>query len=555
MFGIKGQKKGMTREIIINAEALETRVAIMENGKVEEFQCEHPTEERIVGSVYKGRIQNLEQGLRAAFVDIGMKKNAFIHYWDMIPEDAARLEAENGGSATEDEEDEKPPNRSGNRRGRGGGRGGGRGRGRRGDAKGRKRKTHEDISKVFSVGSEIVVQVSKGAIGTKGPRVTANISIPGRYLVMLPGSKLKGISRKIEDPKERQRLKKVLARLPVPENTGLIVRTVAEGANQRSIVRDMRALTAIWADMQQKIQGDPVPCCVYQEPDLMDRTARDWLTEDVDRIVVDSRERFERVRDVAKMFGRRIRSRIQLYEGEAPIFSHFDVDRQLAEAFHRKVDLKSGGHIIFEETEALIAIDVNTGRHKSKSHEESILEVNLEAVEEAARQLRLRNVGGLVMLDLIDMRLRKHQNAVYRAFKASLTRDKARTNVLPISKLGILEMSRQRVEESLLASMYVDCPNCRGRGRIRSPLAMSVEIQRQIAAVIRRHDGKKDLRLQIVVNPMVLSRLKEKDEKILIDLESRFTGQLLFKSDASMHHEGFQIVDVDAGQTVYSDGK
>jgi ribonuclease G len=253
------------------------------------------------------------------------------------------------------------------------------------------------------------------------------------------------------------------------------------------------------------------------------------------------------------MFGRRMRSRIQLYEGIAPIFEHFDLERKIEESFRRRITLKSGGYIIFEETEAMIAVDVNTGRHKAKSHEDAILEVNMEAVDEVARQLRLRNVGGLVLIDLVDMASKKHQNMVYRAFRDAMRKDKARTNVLPISKLGVLEMSRQRVEESILSSTYCVCPYCDGRGRVKSPLTTSAEIQRHIAAVIRKLRGeKKDIKLQILVHPSVLERLRQEDEAILIDMESRLGARLTFRGDPARHYEGFTILDADTGGVLYS---
>ncbi|MCX7591734.1 MAG: Rne/Rng family ribonuclease, partial [Kiritimatiellae bacterium] len=377
------------REIIINVERLETRVAVLEDGKLEELQIEHPTETRIVGSIYKGRIQNLENDLQAAFVDIGLKKNAFLHYWDMLPDDASHLDTE-----------EEPRRR---------------GTGRKDQS------LSEEIARRFPPGSEIVVQVTKGPIGSKGPRVTANLSLPGRYLVLLPGSNLKGVSRKISDQEERQRLRKVLDRLKPPPGTGLIVRTAGAEARKTSFVRDLRSLTNVWLEVQKAIQEKPAPACVYQEPDLVERVVRDWLTEDVDRIVVDSRESFDRIREVARTVSRRARSRIQLYEGDAPIFDHFGIERQIEEAFRRKVELNCGGYIVLDETEALVAVDVNTGRYKgSGSQEEAILQVNLEAVEEVARQLRLRNIGGLVIIDLIDMKSKRHQNAVYRAMRAAL---------------------------------------------------------------------------------------------------------------------------------------
>jgi len=510
------------REIIINAESLETRVAILENGKLEEFQMEHPSRERVVGGIFKGRIQNLEHGLQAAFVDIGRKKNAFLHYWDMTPDEELF-----------DLDDEERNRRSARK----------------------KRYTNAEIEKRFPPGAEIVVQVTKDAIGTKGPRVTTNLSIPGRYLVMVPGSKMKGVSRKIESAEERARLKKILDRLQVPGDMGLIVRTAGAGARRSSFGRDLRQILATWEEVKRAMAEKPAPCCLYQEPDLAERAVRDWLTEDVDRIMIDNRAKYERIREVAGRVSRRSRNKIHLYEGELPIFDQYDVERQLDEAFRRKVTLKSGGCLVFDETEALIAIDVNTGKHKGKSdsQEQAILEVNTEAVEEVARQLRLRNIGGLVVLDLIDMKSRKHRAQVYKTFKAALKVDRARTNVLPISDLGLLEMTRQRVEESIQAQMFVDCPYCKGRGSIRSPLNMSVDIQRQLAAIMRRRKKTDpDIALQVVVHPAVLDRLRREDEQFLVDLQEQQEGRLTFKSDPTKHMEYFAVLNEKTGELLYS---
>lgn len=520
MFGLL---KKLKREIIVNVEYLETRVAVLQDGKLEDFFIERPSDERIVGSIFKGRIQNLEDGLQAAFVDIGLKKNAFIHYWDMIPEDTARLEAEEGVSVR----------RSGSRR---------------------KKWVPGEMAKKFPVGSEIVVQVSKGAIGTKGPRVTANLSMPGRFLVLLPGTTLKGVSRKIEDAKERQRLKKVLARLPVPDNTGVIVRTVASGARKTAFVRDMRALSTSWAEVAEGIRNTPAPCKLYQEPDLAERVVRDALTEDVGRIVIDGKEEYEGVKALVARISRRTRGRVQHYNGDAPIFDHFDVERQLESAFRRKVWLKGGGYLIFDETEALVAIDINTGRHKGgPNQEDSILQVNLEAADEIARQLRLRNIGGLVVIDFIDMRQRKNQNAVYRALREHLRGDKARSNVLPITQLGLVEMTRQRAEESIRATAYTDCPYCHGRGKVKSTLTMSVEVQRHIAEVLRRNrNGKVDVPLKITVNPSVMERFRKEDEAQLVVLEQKFHGHLTFVSNANLHVEDFIISHAETGAELFS---
>jgi ribonuclease G len=549
VLGLGLKKRNRTkREIIVNAESLETRVAILENDRLEEFQVEHPTQERIVGSIFKGRIQNLEHDLQAAFVNIGLKKNAFLHYWDMFPDDEMRLEREEGGRSNR-----SGGNSGGNRGGNRGGRKGGRGRGRQGGGK-RQRLSNEEIEKRFPPGSEIVVQVTKGAIGTKGPRVTASLSLPGRFLVLMPGSKLKGVSRKIADGDERARLKKVLARIEPPADTGLIVRTAGSGTSKRAFVRDLRGLIASWEELRQNIIDKPAPCCVYQEPNLVERVIRDWLTEDVERIVVDNPEKHDHVKKMAGTISRRARSRVSRYTGELPIFDHYNVEGQISNAFRRKVVLASGAYLVFDETEALIAIDVNTGRHKGRgSQEAAILEVNTEAVEEVARQLRLRNIGGLLLIDLIDMKSRKHQNSVYRTMKNALRRDRARTNVLQISELGIMEMTRQRAEESLLASVYTECPYCRGRGEVKSGLAMSVDVQRQISAVMRKRTNRgKALKLQVVVHPSVLERLRNEDEQVLIELQTRFEGSLSFRSDATRHVESFQIRDAETSDVLYT---
>ena len=512
--------KKVKREIIVNAESLETRVAILEDGHLEEFHVERPTEERIVGGIYKGRIQNLEDGLQAALLDIGLKKNAFIHYWDMIPEDAARLEAEEGIAAN------RP----------------------------RKKKVENgEMAKLFPPGSEIIVQVTKGPISTKGPRVTANLSIPGRYLVMMPNSKLKGVSRKIEDASERERLKKALSRLPVPSGLGLIIRTAGEGSNGSALVRDFRGLLDTWQKIEDGIKNNPAPCCLYREPDLVERVVRDCLTEDVDRIVIDEKNTFERIRDLTNRISRRARNRVKLYDGATPVFEHFDAERQLDSVYRRKVWLKSGAYLYFDETEALVAIDVNTGRHKGgKTQEENILQVNTEAAIEIARQLRLRNVGGLVVIDFIDMKQKKNQTALHRTLKEALQKDKARTNVLPVSQLGLIEMTRQRMEESLRAANYSDCPYCHGRGKILSTLSMSVRIQRRILEVMKRHQGQ-DIALRIAINPMIMDRLRREDEQVLIDLEKRGGTQLTFISDANLHIEDFRIANAKTGEMLYDE--
>ena len=525
------------REIVINAERLETRVAVMENGRLEEFMVEHPEEERLVGSVFKGRVQNLEDDLQAAFVDIGLKKNAFLHYWDMTPDADSLLEDDDGGDGGD-------PDRRGRQKG------------------GRKpsRLSNEEIAKRFPPGSEIIVQVTKGPISTKGPRVTANLSIPGRYLVMMPGAKdshgatLRGVSKKIGDAAERKRLKRILDRLPLPDGVGLVVRTAGAGATARAFARDLRSLLSIWSEMQANVKTLRTPSCVFQEPDLCERVIRDWLTEDVDAILVDDAASFEAMREVAARISRRARSKIRRFDGETSIFEHFGIERQLHDAFARQVPLKSGGYLVIDETEALIAVDVNTGHYKGKgSQEEAIREVNLEAVDEVARQLRLRNIGGLVVLDLIDMKSRKHQREVCRALKEALKRDRARTNVLDISELGLLEMSRQRQDQSILSQLTSTCPYCRGRGLVKSPMAISIEIQRRLVALLRKAAAEnRPFEPKIVIAPQVMQRLRTEDSAILARLQKEYETRLTFVSELHRHPEAFSILDAATSQVLYS---
>ena len=523
LFGWLKRNK-MKREIIVNVEKLETRVAVMENGRLEEFMVEHPEEERLVDSVFKGRVQNLENDLQAAFVDIGLKKNAFLHYWDMTPDADALLD---------DEEPNKDHSKGGRKS---------------------TRLSNDEIAKRFPPGSEIIVQVTKGPISTKGPRVTANLSIPGRYLVMMPGTKIRGVSKKIGDADERRRLKKILDRLPLPENCGVVVRTVGAGASARAFARDLRNLVSIWNEMQGNVKNLRTPCCIFQSPGLCERVLRDWLTEDVDAIIVDDEASYEAMREVAAIISRRAKAKIRRFDGSAGIFEHYGVERQLNDAFARKVPLKSGGYLVIDETEALIAVDVNTGHYKGKgSQEEAIREVNLEAVDEVARQLRLRNIGGLVVLDLIDMKSRKHQREVCRALKEALKRDRARTNVLEISELGLLEMSRQRQDQSILSQLTSTCPYCQGRGLVKSPMAISVEIQRRLVTLLKKAEAeKRPFEPKIVIAPQVMQRLRTEDSEILARLQKDYNTRLTFVSELHRHPEAFSILDAATSQVLYS---
>ncbi|HTB86280.1 MAG TPA: Rne/Rng family ribonuclease [Candidatus Sulfotelmatobacter sp.] len=516
-------EKKTHKEVIINAETLETRVAVLENGKLEEFNIERTTEERLVGSIFKGKVRNLEDGLKAAFVDIGFEKNAFLHYWDIVPNQF------DSGVEIVEREGRRPQ---------------------------KPKITQKDIPRLYPPGSDIIVQVTKGPIGTKGPRVTTNIVLPGRFLVLLPNSDQSGISRKIENPEERKRLKKILRELHIPDGMGVIMRTAGEGQQLRYFVRDLALLLDEWTQVSDKIKKQPMATCVFQEPDLIERTVRDFLTEDVERIVVDHLKAYDRMREMITKISSRSSKKVMLYSEAQPVFDRFQISKQLENAFSRQVHLRSGGYLVIDETEALVAIDVNTGRHKGgKDQESTILKVNLEAAEEITRQLRLRNMGGLIVLDFIDMKSGRDRQQVYQRVKEGLRRDKAKTHILPISQLGLMEMTRQRHSESVRSAVYDDCPYCKGRGKVKSTVTMSVEIQRKLQEILKKRTrDESDFQLRIVVHPTVLDRLRTEDEKHLVEMEKRYFGKLSFRADTGMHAEQFKIVNVETGEELASVG-
>lgn len=515
-FGTTDPAQG--NSIVVNIEKLERRVALLENGELEEYTVEREGDQNIVGGIFKGRVKNIEQGLKAMFVDIGLDKNAFLHFWDAIP---AALD---GGLEEIQREGSRKP---------------------------KKKITSKDIPSIYPIGSDIVIQVSKGPIGTKGPRVTTNISLAGRYLVLMPFTEQFGISRKIDDPKERQRLRRIVQKLSVPEGMGIIMRTVAQGTRARHFVRDLAMLLEQWDNIDQRRANNPAPCCIFQEPNLIERTARDFLTDEVDQVLCDDAETTEIIREIAGKISRRAKRRIHhLPPSSVPIFERVDIQKQIDEAFSRQVWLKCGGYIVIDETEALISVDVNTGRNRgAKDVDKMILQTNIEAAEEVARQLRLRNIGGLVVVDFIDMRHRRDQMAVYKAMKERVKRDKAKTQILQISSIGLMEMTRQRLNESLRDSMYEPCPYCQGRGRVKTPMTMSIEIQRRLNTVIQTHrDQIGDL--IVVVNSDVLNRFKKEDAKVLVELERSHSGRLIFRSDPTLNRERFAIIDAATEKTI-----
>ncbi len=514
---ITGKKDIRTgTRLVINCEKMENRVALLDQGVLEEYTIERVGTSSLVGSIFKGRVKNIEQGLKAMFVDIGFDKNAFLHFWDAIPAALEGFEEVQRGGA------------------------------------GKKRKKIEakDIPSLYPIGSEIMVQVTKGPIGNKGPRVTTNISLAGRLLVLMPLNDQFGISRKVEDPKERARLRRIIEKVNLPEGMGLIMRTEAAGKRARHIIRDLSILLEQWDEIVEKRDGQNAPVCCFQEPELIERTVRDFLTEDIDEVACDDPATVERMQVMAAQISGRAKRRITLYQGQTAIFEHYGIQKQIDSAFYRQVWLPCGGYIVIDQTEALVSIDVNTGRNKgAKDVDKVLLETNLEAAQEVARQLRLRNMGGLIVVDFIDMKHRRDQQAVYKAMTDHLKRDKAKTQVLPISQFGLMEMTRQRLHESLSSALYEPCPYCKGNGQVKTTTTMSVELQRRLSAILGR--GKADQKaLVVVVHPEVMQRLKTEDGELLVDLERKYEARLTFRSDPSLHREEVKILHSQTGEEV-----
>ncbi len=513
--------RAVYRELVINAETLEKRVALLTNGVLDKFEIEHKGENRMVGAIFKGRVQNLEGGLKAAFVDIGQPKNAFLHYWDMLP------------AANDSQVEFIRDNESAEQKQR------------------KARYQAKDIPQLFPAGSDIVIQVVKDQIGTKGPRSTTNIALPGRYLVLMPFSGACGVSRKIEDPSERERLKDILRSLTIPEGMGVIIRTAGEGKQARWFVRDLHMLLKRWQAIVEKINApDRRPVLLYQEPGLIERTVRDFLTEEVDRILVDNPDDFKLVQDLVGEVSPRSRSRVELYADPIPVFERYNIERQIEQLFQRRVPLPSGGEIVIDETEALTAIDVNTGGHRGKDGAKDgnfITQANLEAVTEAARQIKLRNLGGLIMIDTIDMKNPKDRKKVFDTLRDAMEDDRAKHQILPISALGVLQMTRQRHTESNTTSMYTACPHCQGRGIVKNPRTVSVEIQRKLLSVIRRLresvGAEKEIEINILLHPVNLERIITEDREFFRDLMKSCKVRLGTKPDPTYSIEAFKLFD------------
>ncbi|MFQ5684207.1 MAG: ribonuclease E/G [Candidatus Binatia bacterium] len=500
----------MKQDIIINCTPQESRIAIVGDGSLHDFLIERKAERGIVGNIYKAKVARVLPGMQAAFVDIGLDKAAFLHVSDFStrPEDVSDLL-----TGSEEEfifEGTKP---SSHRR--------------------------LPIERQLTRGQEILVQAAKDPMGTKGARITSHVSLPGRYLVFMPNTNHIGISRRIEGDKERKRLRDISQSL-LTDKGGFILRTACEGRSKREVQRDLRFLIKLWQGIQKKAKSATAPSIVHQDLDLISRTIRDFFNTDTNQVVMDNVKEHRRIVDFVRHFMPRLKTKITLYNQKAPIMDHYRVEEMVTKALDRNVWLPSGGYIIIERTEALTAIDVNTGRFVGKKNqEETILKTNLEATKEIVHQLRLRNAGGLIIIDFIDMEKEANRKKVYEALKEAIKKDKARTNILKISELGLVEMTRQRSRESLEHMLLSPCPYCEGRGRIKSHITVAYELLRAIKReTMHLEEGK---RIMVRLHPDIANFLYDEETHSLDLLEREINQKIAIKVSKELHHEQYEI--------------
>ncbi len=502
----------MSEEILINVTPRETRVAVVENGMLQELHIERGGSRGVVGNIYKGRVQRVMPGMQAAFVEIGLDRAAFLHASDVMralppPE----MDAEAGAPSVPTP---VPP-----------------------------------IAELLREGQDVVVQVVKEPIGTKGARLTTQISIPSRYLVLLPQSSVVGISARIEDDGERRRLKTLVSDLAQQAGAhGYIVRTNAEGQPPEALAEDIAYLARAWALVGEAAQAARLGTCVYEDLTLPMRAVRDLMRRDVDKVRVDSRETFERLRGFAAQYmpaladgdGDALAERIEHYAGARPIFDLYGVEDEIQRALDKQVPLKSGGYLVIDQTEAMTTVDVNTGSFLGQRNlEETVYRTNLEAAQAAARQLRLRNLGGIVIIDFIDMVDPEHRRQVLRTLEKSLTKDHAKTTVYDFSPLGLVEMTRKRTVESLERQLSETCTACSGRGVVKTAETVTYEVFREIVRAVRQFESA---RLLVIASPKVVARITDEESTAVAELEEFLGKSIRFQADEQYLQEQFDVV-------------
>jgi len=536
------ESKPAKQEMLINvSQPEECRIAIVEDGILEELYIERTSQDNYVGNIYKGRVVNIEPSIQAAFVDFGVGRNGFLHISDLEPQ----YFRQGGYDPDKPIDDGRPPRRdrppveevaedddeivdedgSPPARGR-----------RPGPRPGARPRVKPPIQDVLRRGDELLVQVIKEGIGTKGPTLSTYISIPGRYLVLMPALGRVGVSRKIEDEDARRKLRDMMLELAPPKGLGFIVRTAGVDRTKKELSRDLAYLLRLWKVIVRRIKKHPAPIDIYEESDMIIRTIRDIFTGDVDSIHIDEPAAYERAKEFLQIVMPRYANRLHLYEGKEPLFHRYRLDEEIMKIHQRKVPLKQGGSIVIDPTEALVAIDVNSGNFRADDNaDETAYQMNCAAAREIARQLRLRDLGGVIVNDFIDMRKERHRRGVERALREAVRRDRARTKILRTSPFGLIEMTRQRIRPSLKRSVYKDCPGCTGTGVVKTAESMAIEVVRLLILASQREEIS---RISVTVCDEVATYLNNKKRREISRLEDdgAMSVQIFSREDVSPEH-------------------
>ncbi len=522
----------MKKEMLINVlQPEESRIAIVEDGVLEELYVERNSLENYVGNIYKGRVVNIEPSIQAAFVDFGVGRNGFLHVSDVEFQYYKHLVGSDGELGDDDDEDGADGEDAADPR-----RGRDKGRGRVNE---RSARGKPPIQEIFTRGSEVLVQVIKGGIGSKGPTLSTYISIPGRYLVLMPGLQRVGVSRKIADEDARKRLKRILRDLNPPEGLGFIIRTAGVDRSQADLQRDLNYLLRLWTVIVGRIKKFPAPVDIYEESDMIIRTIRDIYSTEIDAIWIDEPRAFERAREFMNIVLPRHVDTVKLYDGREPLFHQYDIEQEITRIQSRHVPLKGGGSIVIDQTEALVAIDVNSGNFRMDDDaEENAYQVNLRAAAEISRQIRLRDLGGVIVNDFIDMREERHRRGVERALHDAVRRDRARTKILRISPFGLIEMTRQRIRPSLRRSVYEDCPCCAGTGQVKTAESMAIDVMRLLMTNANREDVS---RVTVDVHERVAAFLNNRKRRDITNLEEIYSVSISINAMVGVGPEHLQF--------------
>jgi len=510
----------MLKEIIVNEDEYESRAALLENKVLSELFIERKGERYILGNIYKGKVTSVLPGMQAAFVDIGLARNAFLHVSDI----AHHLEEYDEFEVNNDNNDNEETKASTRKQGE------------------HKKSEQPSIRDLLKKGQEILVQIDKEPMDTKGPRVTAYITLPGRYLVYMPTVDHIGVSRKIENEAERQRLKEIMERLRPNKGHGFIVRTAAEGKGEEEFKADIKFLAEHWEQINKRSLNASAPCLIHEDLGLIFKVIRDVFTQEVSQFIVDSKDGYDRILAFLDSLLPALKSKVKLYDKDEPIFEAYSIEKQIKKALRQKIWLKSGGHIVINQTEALVSIDVNTGKYVGKENaDDTILKTNMEATGEIARQIRLRDMGGIIIIDFIDMDKEDHKTKVLKSMEDALKRDRSRTNILQITELGLVEMTRQRTKPSLTSMLCRPCPYCQGDGVVLSEDSTSISILRDIKMIGRKFNEK---HIKVMASsPVAFSLMEEFNHKIK-ELETRLRMTIDIEEDLDLHIEDYRVISM-----------